>query len=71
MPIYVPLTDVPAPSDQERIRALAGDFENLLGPNNIVVRTSGEQGQPKGTNLLRSSPGAFFVQRVDHESGES
>jgi predicted house-cleaning noncanonical NTP pyrophosphatase (MazG superfamily) len=51
---YVPLTDVPAPSDQERIRALAGDFENLLGPNNIVVRTSGEQGQPKGTNLLRT-----------------
>ena len=52
--LYVlPLTQVPEPDNKTAVQELAIDFESLLGPNNIVVRTSVEAGQ-KPVNLPRT-----------------
>lgn len=48
----LPLEAVPSAKGQTAL--LAADFENLLGPNNIVVRTSIKAGAPKALNLPRT-----------------
>ena len=51
---FVPLSDVPRPDDAVGTTKLADDFARLLGPDNIVVRTSIQTGRAKALNLPRT-----------------
>jgi len=51
---YVPASDIPPASNSVAFGALINDFETLLGPNGIVVRTSVEHGHGKTLNLPRT-----------------
>ena len=50
----LPLSEVPPSTSAQAPQLLAADFRNLLGPDNIVVRTSVKTGQPKAANLPRT-----------------
>jgi hypothetical protein len=51
---YVPLSELPSSNEQEGLMQLEADFRQLIGPNNIVVRTSVRAGAEKLPNLYRT-----------------
>jgi predicted house-cleaning noncanonical NTP pyrophosphatase (MazG superfamily) len=51
---FAPLSDIPLASDPDGQTAFVDDFARLLGPDNIVVRTSIKAGRPKSLNLPRT-----------------
>ncbi|MER9442777.1 nucleoside triphosphate pyrophosphohydrolase [Mesorhizobium sp. M0340] len=51
---YVPLSTLPAPGDPIGVNNLEADFRGLIGPDNIVVRTSVRGGAEKVPNLSRT-----------------
>ena len=51
---YVPLSALPESDDSEGRRRLEEDFRKLIGPDNIVVRTSVRANQEKLVNLKRT-----------------
>jgi len=50
---FVPLDSLPIPGDEIGLEQLEADFRGLIGPDNIVVRTSALAGE-KPTNLPRT-----------------
>jgi predicted house-cleaning noncanonical NTP pyrophosphatase (MazG superfamily) len=57
---YLPLVDLKDEKKRPSLAQLTNDFQNQIGPDGIVVRTSIKAGKPKITNLRRSegmSPG--------------
>jgi predicted house-cleaning noncanonical NTP pyrophosphatase (MazG superfamily) len=51
---HTPFTSLPKTGDVTRTRAFADEFARLLGPNNIMVRTSVKRGENKPVNLPRT-----------------
>jgi predicted house-cleaning noncanonical NTP pyrophosphatase (MazG superfamily) len=51
---YVPLSALPRSDDQVGLCQLETDFGELIGPDNIVVRTSARTGMEKSLNLKRT-----------------
>ena len=51
---YVPLSALPSSSDARGLEELKADFKHLIGPDNIVVRTSVRGGAAKLSNLSRT-----------------
>jgi predicted house-cleaning noncanonical NTP pyrophosphatase (MazG superfamily) len=51
---YVPLTSLPNGNDEKAIAELENDFHRIVGPDNIVVRTSIRAGGAKKLNLPRT-----------------
>lgn len=51
---YVPLSALPETGDAEGLTGLEDDFRALVGPDNIVVRTSVRAGADKKVNLPRT-----------------
>lgn len=51
---YIPLSDLQNMSESEAWDALRADFESLIGPNGIIVRTSVRAGREKTMNLPRT-----------------
>ena len=51
---FVPLADLPSPSDKKARLALEGDFRKLVGAAGIIVRTSVPSGEDKIFNLPRT-----------------
>jgi predicted house-cleaning noncanonical NTP pyrophosphatase (MazG superfamily) len=54
MLFYVPLAKLPPSDEPSALGHLESDFEQLIGPDNIVVRTSGRAGVENPVNLPRS-----------------
>jgi hypothetical protein len=54
---YVTLPELPRSDDHAGLAKLEDDFRNLVGPNNIVVRTSGRAGVEKQLNLCCTNEG--------------
>lgn len=51
---YVPLSELPPSDDHAGLTQLEADFRQLIGPSNIVVRTSVRAGAEKLPNLPRT-----------------
>jgi predicted house-cleaning noncanonical NTP pyrophosphatase (MazG superfamily) len=51
---FVPLQSAPSSAEDPGLENLSEDFAHLVGPDNIVVRTSSKTGQAKVLNLPRS-----------------
>ena len=51
---YIPLTKLPVTDDSAELARLEQDFHQIIGPDNIVVRTSVRAGQGKPVNLRRT-----------------
>lgn len=54
MLFHVPIADLPTKATKVALRRLASDFENLIGPAGIIVRTSVQAGAEKIPNLPRT-----------------
>lgn len=54
MLFHVPLNDLPTRASKGALRALASDFEDLIGSAGIIVRTSVQAGAEKIPNLPRT-----------------
>lgn len=54
MLFFVPLSDISSIDDDSNRQAFEDDFRSLIGPNNIVVRTSVRAGTEKLPNLPRT-----------------
>ncbi len=54
MLFYVALSSLPQTNDAEGLGELENDFGSLIGPNNIVVRTSVRAGAEKRSNMRRT-----------------
>lgn len=54
MLFHVPLSDLPIRASKAALKRLASDFDNLIGPAGIIVRTSVQAGAEKITNLPRT-----------------
>ena len=50
---YLPLSDLPSGNDHAALTQLENDFRQLIGPNNIIVRSSVAAGAEKLPNLRR------------------
>ena len=51
---YVPISDLPSRATKHAIGRLASDFDQLIGPRGIIVRTSVRAGAEKTPNLDRT-----------------
>ena len=51
---YVEFSNLPVTNDSVALETLSADFENLIGPNQIIVRTSIKAGAEKLANLPRT-----------------
>jgi len=51
---YVPLSKLPANDDANAFSQLVDDFRRIVGPDNIVIRTSVRAGEEKRVNLERT-----------------
>jgi hypothetical protein len=51
---YIPLAELPNTNDANGRKLLQSDFEGLIGPNEIIIRTSVRTGHEKLLNLART-----------------
>jgi predicted house-cleaning noncanonical NTP pyrophosphatase (MazG superfamily) len=51
---YLPLASLPNTNDREEIAKLENDFLKIVGPDNIIIRTSVRAGKEKEVNLPRT-----------------
>ncbi len=51
---YAPLSMLPPSDDRVAVEILENDFRRIVGPNNIVIRTSVRAGKDKQVNLPRT-----------------